>query len=474
MRKRPEPAKKEGSTSADDQVRLPSVLGIRPGVYLSVIYGLIILVILFFLCLFPGLSRPGSLVSFNSEPQGAAIRVDGVNRGATPEELFLDRGPHTVEFVLPGFRSQDLDVEVPGRAAFSLFFPRRLDLNEVLATDDPVSVLIAAAADYTAWSFTGEATASYQIPLSLSEGVYRAGPLLDGDEREEAAEIIRAAARFAVSQASLRDLGRAKLLLDNGGLVPSALSLGRSAVDIASWLSGVPDAALWLGELLPAESAALVRDSAWAQSAGQGGATADSRPAAPDSRSAGQGLPPAEIAGLRFLALSGAAGSGGLYYAENPIGAADWERFLEARPEWRLENLETLQEQKLVSGDYLADGGEGAAAQTGVSWHAAASFCRWLDAQLPPGFEGWEIRLPREDEWESCFGAAPASSALWEWCDDPYVPLRRFPAEQRAIEKLSSPERLLRAVQRPDSRGSLPPDLCSPFVGFRPFIVPKE
>ena len=150
-----------------------------------------------------------------------------------------------------------------------------------------------------------------------------------------------------------------------------------------------------------------------------------------------------------------------------------WERFLQANPEWDLENLETLREQKLVNGDYLGSPAEGGEPLTGVSWYAAVSFCRWLGARLPPGFDGWEIRLPREDEWESCFLTA-AGSVLWEWCDDPYAPLRRFPAERGAIESLSSPERVLRAAQRPDSRGSLPPDLCSPFVGFRPFIVPKE
>ncbi|MDR0669927.1 MAG: SUMF1/EgtB/PvdO family nonheme iron enzyme [Treponema sp.] len=470
MRKRPEPVNQGASTSisTDDQVHLPPVLGIRPGVYLSVIYGLVFLGLLFFLCLFPGLSRPGSLVSFTTEPEGAAIRIDGVNRGAAPEELFLDRGPHTVEFVLPGFKPRFLELEVPGQAAFSLFFPRRLELREVLATDDPLAALIAAAVDYTAWSFTGEATASYQIPLSLSEGVYRVGPLLDANEREEAAEIIRAAARFAVSQASLRDLGRAKTLLDNGGLVPSALSLSRSAVDIAVWLSSAPGAAAWLGELLPTESGALVRDSAWARGAGQAAPPAQTEPADQTARTGARAL---EIAGLRFLPAPETTGGGGFYYAEQPAGADLWERFLEDRPEWGLENLETLREQKLVNGDYLAGPAEEGAPLTGVSWYAAVSFCEWLGARLPPGFEGWEIRLPREDEWESCFPAA--GSALWEWCDDPYGPLRRFPAERGAIERLSSPERVLRAAQRPDSRGSLPPDLCSPFVGFRPFIVPK-
>ncbi|MDR2136440.1 MAG: SUMF1/EgtB/PvdO family nonheme iron enzyme [Treponema sp.] len=476
MRKKPEIVKPDDP--AGDQVRLPPVLGIRPGVYLSALYGLVILAVLFFLCVFPGLSRPGSLVSFATDPQGAAIRVDGVTLGATPDELFLDRGVYSVELVLPGFESRSFELDVPGRAAFSLFFPRRLQVTRSLPTGDPVSALAAAAADYAAWSFTGEATASYQIPLSLSEGVYRAGPSLDDGGRAEAAELIRAAARFAVSQASLRDLARAQLLLDNGGFAPSALSLSRSVGDIASWLSSAPGAADWLAGLLPPEAAALVRDSAWARGAGQAEASLAAEVAAEASLAAeaAPGGAAPEIGGIRFLPASGDGGA--FYYAESPVQAGAWAAFLEARPEWKPENLESLRERKLANGDYLAgQEGEGAA-RTGVSWYAAAAFCEWLGGRLPPAFEGWEIRLPREDEWEALSGAAPAAagaaSGLWEWCDDPYAPLRRFPAERRAIERLSSPERLLRGAHRPASRGSLPPDLCSAFVVFRPVIAPAE
>jgi hypothetical protein len=432
-------------------------------VYLSFIYALILFAVFFFLCVFPGLSRPGSLVFFRTEPWGAAIRVDGVTRGAAPEELFLDRGLHTVELVLPGFETGSLELDVPGRTVFSLFFPRRLELRQVLAAADPVSVIREAAADFAAWSFTGEATASYQIPLSLSEGVYRAGPLPDESRRAEAEELIRAAARFTVTRSSLRDLGRAKLLLDNGGLAPSALSLSRSAADIVSWLSSSPGSAAWLGEILPPEPAALVRNSAWTDGQSPGRES----PAAP----------PREIAGLRFLPAALSRNSPVFYYAEDPVNAGTWEAFLEARPEWRAENLEALREQGLVNGDYLETGGlrEGdpSAPQTGVSWYAAEAFCRWLNTRLPPDAGDWEFRLPRENEWEACFAAGTAGP-VWEWCADPYVPLPSFPAELRAVEALSSPERLLRGVHRPDSRGSLPPDLCSPFTGLRPFFVPRE
>jgi hypothetical protein len=469
-------------------------MGIRPGVYLSFIYILIILAVFFFLCVFPGLSRPGAVVAFRTEPRGAAIRIDGITRGAAPEDVFLDRGLHRVELVLPGFETGRLELEVPGRTLFSLFFPRRLDLKRSMVTADPVFAIREAAADYAAWSFTGEATAGYQIPLSLSEGVYRAGPLLREEQKAEAEELIRAAARFAVTRASLRDLGRAKLLLDNGGLAPSALSLSRSAADIVSWLSSAPGAAAWLEGILPPESAAMVRDSAWAEDTERDGSPGAGDPVN-SSPARSLGTAPREIAGIRFLpawSLSSPPGDSAapaFYYAEVSVNAGTWNAFLEARPEWKVENLETLREQKLVNGEYLETGGltagDPAAPQTGVSWYAADAFCRWLNTRLPPDAGGWEFRLPRENEWEACFaagmgstgtaGSAPSgSAAFWEWCADPYVPLPSFPAEFRAVEALSSPERLLRGIRRPDSRGSLPPDLCSPFAGFRPFLVPRD
>jgi hypothetical protein len=405
--------------------------------------------------------------------------VDGITLGSTPEEVFINRGAHRVELVLPGFKGAALELEVPGRRVFSLFIPRRLTVQETLTSPDALGVVTAAAADYTAWSFTGEATSAYQIPLSLSEGVYRGGPSLEGAQREEAAELIRAAARVTMSQASLRDLGRAKLLLDNGGLAPSPVSLSRSASDIMSWLSASPQAGIWLAGLLPPEAAAQVRNSPWGQ--------AREEPPAQVERLDRDRTAPLEIEGLRFYPVStGTAGEEVLYYSEAPVNSTVWGSFVQARPRWAITNLEGLREQGLVNGDYLITAGDSAARredpQTGISWYAAAAFCQWLGGGLPPGFEGWEVRLPRETEWEYAApllaGAAPANSGgpsnrvgLWEWCADPYAPIRLFPAGEGAVEALSSPERSLRGAHRPDSRGSLPPGFCSPYVGLRPFIA---
>jgi hypothetical protein len=402
-------------------------------------------------------------VSFHSEPQGAAIRVDGVNRGAAPEELFLERGSHAVELGLPGFDTRRLDLEIPGRTFFSLFFPRRLTVRERLVTAEPLSVIAAAAGDYAAWSFIGEPTGAYQIPLSLSEGVYRGGPFLKKEERAEAAELIRAAARFTASRGSLRDLSRAKFLLDNEGMAPSPLTLIHSAGDILSWLSSAPGAKAWLGELLPQDAGTLVLNSAWA-SAGEGAGSAAPEPARPGA----EGPPSTGAGGLLFRRL----GTSNLYYCETTVDSDVWEEFVRVRPEWAIENTAELSEQGLVTGDYLISPAQDLenGPRTGVSWHGALAFCRWLSEKLPPGFEGWEARLPSEAEWDAAGLSSEGSGGLWEWCGDPYVPFPSFPAGPGAV--VLSPERTLRKIAMP--RGSLPPEFCSPFVGFRPFLAPRD
>ena len=86
---------------------------------------------------------------------------------------------------------------------------------------------------------------------------------------------------------------------------------------------------------------------------------------------------------------------------------------------------------------------------------------------------------------------------LWEWCADMYAPLDLAPSTageaRRLLETAAEaarergdffavPERSVRggAWANPpgsagaESRGSLPPETSSPFVGFRPVIVPPS
>lgn len=489
-------------TLPEDRVQLKPILGIRPGVYLAWLYALIAVIILFCILLYPGLANPGTVLALTSEPSGAAVRVDDVYMGTTPCRVFIPRGTRLIDMVLPGFAPYHETLDVESRLFGSTLFPRREPLHGTLEETAAGAALLWAASDYAVWSFTGEPTATYQIPQSLSEGAYRSGLKASDPHRYRTLEdTLKGAARFASTKAGLRDLIRAKHIIDNGGLAASPVSLLRSLEDILVYLSEAPGTALWLEELLPPETASVITGSAWYER---------QNAAASALLAADRSVPPRfgetiSLGLLNFREISGGILiQGGAVPHEvpvNPFGIAEtevsstaWDAFLQANPEWRPEHTDALVARGLVSEDYLAPTGTGdSTSVSGVSWYAAQAYCQWLTGLLPPALADYEVRLPTEAEWEYVAkGFATPNNAgsgfndllggMWEWCADPYAPNNFLPADREIIVAIGSPERAVRGNSwvnvlssiNEETRGSLFPASCSPFGSFRPVIAKKE
>ena len=434
------------SSDINDQVKLKPMLGMRAGVWLSILYSIILIVILFFVLVLPGLRNFGSVLVLSSEPDGAALRVNGIFMGTSGDRIFVPQGNHTLEVVLPGFEPHSAVHEIPGRIFGSRIFPRRYRIDVKLETADPTAVFALAASDFAEWSFGGEPTAGWQIPLSLSEGAYRIGPV----QEPHTAEILTAAARFAVTRAALRDLVRAKMLLDNGGLSPSPASLIGSVSDILVFLSENPGSAAWLSGLLPPESASILRASGWHRN--------DHPPVV--ANTVPQSTMRIELAGLSFFSITPE-----VMISETPVPRALYETFLAENPQWRDERSE------FFSADFFAR-----QEITGVSWYAALAFCQWLTERLPAAMAGMEVRLPTEKEWELGAALGMHKNNIWEWSADPFAPLAFIFASPQAIESISSPEKTLRGgpSSAAADRASLPPDFLSPVVTFRPVIAERQ
>jgi hypothetical protein len=500
---------------AADEVRLRPLFGVKPGKYLTALYLLIIITILFFIFVFPGLAKHGSLVTFTSEPSGAAVRVDDVFFGSSPCTVFVDQGRRRFDLVLPGFElfSREEDVGAGGFA--SAIFPRRLSVHAVLNEKKPLYAMTLGAEDAAAWSFTGESAEMYQIPLSLSEGVYRSAPADAG----AANRLLLAAVRFTSTRAFLKDLSRAKFLADNSGRSPSALKVCYSVAGTFKFMADNPAFTVVLADLL-GESAKPLLESVWYRK------NVIEVVFPPENKLQNR----QNLAGARF---GGSITAGGVrfievedgiftisadfsrempvkrfYIAANEVSDGDWAAFLAENPEWRAENTRSLAEKGLVNGQYLVkpdDEAYPAPTISGVSWFAADAYCRWLATKLPPALSGWTVRLPTEIEWEYAAASTakgldggriagmvlrdrPAGTGrpeageagLWEWCADPFVPIYFLGADSESITAIGSPKRSVRGgswvnpvgTVLPETRAGLAPSSCSPFVSFRPVIVP--
>jgi hypothetical protein len=485
------PDKSDKTDLGDYKVKLKPIFGVRPGVYLACVYGIVLLAILFFVFLYPALSNPGSVIVVKSEPWGAAVLVDGVYREAAPCEVFVPPGKHKLELRLSGFVPAQTEMETGKRLFASLFFPLKTEIFQKLESSNPAGAFINEAEDYAAWSFTGESSAAYQIPLSLSEGAYRFGPYAaDRALRKSMEDTIVSSSRFAVTRAGLRDLVRAKTLLDNQGLSPSPLSLLGSAQDVIGFLSDNPQAALWLGALLTGEAQSALTASDWYKEASK---KEENTPRSVSAPLVNTGS--VQIRGLSFrmvqggLPLLGANFPPGttvetFYISQELVSPAAWQAFTAQEPKWEKENLNALIKEGLVNESYLEDiPGAPDDGISGISWHAAAAFCRWLNSSLPAELASasFEVHLPTEAEWEYAAGSGAIEyGVFWEWCEEPYVPLSFLSVPKDAA--MFSPERPLRggSWRNPqgsvdsETRGSLPPSFCSPFVSARPVIVLKR
>ncbi|MDR2534741.1 MAG: SUMF1/EgtB/PvdO family nonheme iron enzyme [Treponema sp.] len=473
-------------TLPEDQVQFKPLFGVRPGVYLGGIYGFILIIILFFVLFYPGLAKPGTLLSLSSEPSGAALRVDDVYMGTTPCEIFIPKGIRRLEMTLPGFALYQQELNVKTRVFGTLFFPRRQSLVGTLGETISPGALLWAASEYGMWSFTGEPTVTYQIPQILSEGAYRSGPAAaDPQGYQRMKDILQGSARFTATRGGLRDLIRAEALIDNGGLAASPVSLLRSLEDILVYLSETPGTAYWLAQVLPPETGTLIIDSAWYENQNSSASKllTLSRSVSSDFGN------PLTLGLLRFREISGGTLiQGGAFphevkienfrVAETKVSYPSWDAFVSANPAWGPEFTETLTAQGLVTEDYLMRSEHlDSPAVSGVSWYAAQAYCKWLTTLLPEDLADYEARLPTEAEWEYAVKTADIrdmSEGFWEWCADPYGHNNYLPADKEIIEAIGSPERSVRgASEFSETRGSLFPVSCSPFGSFRPVIAKK-
>ena len=411
------------------RVRLKPLFGMPPQTWLPALLGLIIIVVLFYLLLLPGVRSPGAQVELRSTPSGASVYVDGRRVGATPIQLHLPAGTRRVEYRRPHFETHQSEVRVPNRLIGSRFFPARLQLHQPLQLSDARAVANAVSAEYAGWAIVGSASAQYQFPWILSHGISD----LASDRRvlaDYGQPLLQAALADVRSDAMLRDYLRASALAASEGNAVLPLHMLEvfaalaDAVETRPNLPGLLAAAL-SGELYDQlQSSEWYRDSLEQQTTRllpfttEGGPLVDS---AGWISVNGAGF--RHLAGGTFVMGMAADSTNGrteqtldrphlaevaeFYIQQTPVTRAAFRSFLADAPFWREDNRDALIQDGLADRDYLrswgyasADGNDGALPANELSHPAAVAYTEWLSTRLPPALDGWSARLPYEEEYE--------------------------------------------------------------------------
>ncbi len=438
MPRKDQPVKPD--TSSDSAVKLRPILGIRPGAYLTVLYGAALLLILFFLLFFPALKNRGSYVFFAVQPGKASIMVDGKFAGTAPGTVFIKHGKRHVEITKAFYATYALDMEVTGRIFATLLFPSRQDVSVRLSASDPIGLIEHSLNDFTDNPFIPQiivdaaaslvsldnAGSKAEIKTKLYDFIlncmYYINPLLDSSiaptsSENQLAGILKSSFLTASNDGFLTVQGMTDLMKkivqvnakyqNIPGLV--LLALSREKAKKVSDLD-------WTTRLFSQYRNALLsyyQVGSISQSQGVG-----SRPTATvggiSFRSIPQGIlvmgrdDNLETLGKSIdLLLPHPVRIKPFYLSETEVTNLQYQAFIDAVPQWRASNRNALVALGLVTEEYLSGwvddrfpAGRADYPVTDVSYEATRAFCEWFSLKARTVLSGFSARLPTEAEWE--------------------------------------------------------------------------
>jgi iron(II)-dependent oxidoreductase len=498
------PADENGEIRLD--VQLKPFLGMRPGVYLTILYALIAAAALFFLFFYKGLRDQGTFLRVTSLPAGVAVSVDGRYAGSSPCDILVKKGTRRIVASRPYFQPAVLEDSFAGPIFGTLFVRPRRQWSPHLAVADAQVFLNAALQDFAA---------NPHIPEILEQTAAAAAAR---DAVEQLSIFLDRAKYFISSPLQLEYFFKALTTLKSGGATFSPDSLIALVRDFASANGRFDNIPFWLALVLPEEAAKNFQSSTWYKDFERGYLDdlqkQEARLRAQPVGGQGQAV---RIEGLSFRPIpAGTLLAGNLEektsaaHLPHPVPVAAFlasetevpnrvfARFLADNPDWRKQNSAALTQKGWVDDAYLSGwtdqgypAGEDELPATTLSYFAAQAFCRWLSGRLPASLAGYEARLPNEAEWEwaargglvgspypqgakplsevffeqgiagprpigssspNGYGLRDTSGNVWEWCSDWFSPVAylfssRDPAKNSADRSAEIPFGAEKAVR---------------------------
>lgn len=537
-------------------VKLKPLFGMAPGLYLTILYAILLVLVLFLIFAFPGLRKRGSKVHFTSAPAGVSVYVDGTYLGSTPFTGFVPAGVHKLRYEKPFFTDKVAEIDVPGKILGTLFFDRAESHFVQMGFSHKSNYLEWRFEQTSNWALVGSFYERYRYPFRGVQTVreYYAAEK-KGLEKIEKEDVPRDLYDFTYML--LNNINSGELLTDVIATIRSLYSpeyrvlseneytsqsvsseLLRGAEDALVSMGALRELASLYVEVELEEDAGLIADREKLKE------YMDELPFSDVySKSDIQSIP-LQILGSTFIEVVPPemvpVGNNDIsfeskmdyvelsefphmekissfYISSGEVTRSQYSRFIEDEPKWDKNNLDELMEEGLVDEHYLQyldqNSTDVTLPVTGVSWYAARAYSKWFEEQLSDDLKSrFNVRLPSEAEWEYAarknkgariiernsgfdgpqsgnfsregrLGLIDMQGNVWEWCGNWYFPSDVLDGKYgAAVPGFEGSEKALRGgswANRASEvpvwrRASHPPQWCSPFVGFRIVLEPKE
>ncbi len=430
----------QNGTGQEIAVTLKPILGIRPGIYLTALYGVGALLVVFLLLLLPGLANRGTFVEFDVQPGRASVIVDGTFAGTTPGPIFLKQGRRHVEIRKAFYQSATMEMDIGGRVFATLLFPPRIQTVAVLSVSDPKGLIEYAFNDFADNPFIPQIVRDTALLLRALQKdqeyietkslmydfifncMYYVNPLLSSSIGNTSAE----------EQLAL--LIDSAAIVESGGAFLAPSSITGMVQKIVQLNDDYPNISALLLLSLSQKKAGTLSNMPWITGHFSKYRDALSRYYDVDSIAEfqrNQSSPVLSIDGIPFrsipkgilvmgkdddlqelgksidLLLPHPVAVRSFYLSENEVTNSQYQAFVQAMPPWRPSNRGNLVKNGLVTNEYLSGWtndrypeGKADLPVACVSYAAAEAFCEWFSAKARLTISGSSARLPSEAEWE--------------------------------------------------------------------------
>ena len=420
-----------------EPVRLKPFLGMQPGVYLTILYALILLTVVFLVAILPGIIKSGKRVTFTSAVAPSYVTVDGRYMGSTPVTAFLEPGQYTAVYAFEDIASTEISFKVGHPVFLTWLFPRNQTINANSFIDDIPTFrkyLDAIYDQIVAWSAITEFDDHYHRPPLFTQVAQTVEHVDLTDYKPVLEEFLLSSFVHVTSAEMLDDVSTAVSMLKESNTFESDT--------LNATLSQVKT-------LFSEDSPPLVGEK--------------SKPIAPAPQQTTLQAATLSIPGFSYPRTTFVKGAQvpqsfpeiqqlGITETVEPfsisaleISEYQWALFIKDNPYWAKANIKTLIADNVVDSQYLAGVYPTTAIVSNkpiknISWYAAQAFTEWLSQTSDT-----QVFLPSEGQWELAAasvadkgyststgtithsdGPSAMLGGLWEFTNTPYEPLSRY------------------------------------------------